>query len=187
MSDLKKVGLSFEQNWILFAKGFLISVLSLVKIGLVVLEKKKKMRKVYNNNNNNDDGQRTNCYQRSSIEYSAYVSLNTHTLTQTHKLVKFFIFFILFNFSDKNKQQHQCKYQRFNAVAIHKTSEPCYFFYPNWMSVTSQIVEIHEYEKKDGLWIVHYFSMTLTLSLLDKDYNFLSTREYFAEMETTPL
>ena len=41
------------KTWISFTQGCF--VLSLVKIGPVVLEKKMKMWKVYDNNNNNDD------------------------------------------------------------------------------------------------------------------------------------
>ena len=44
---------------------------SLVEIGPVVLEKKTKMSKVYDNDN---DGQRTNFYQKNSLDPSAQVS-----------------------------------------------------------------------------------------------------------------
>ena len=51
---------------------------SLVEIGSVVLEKKMKMLKVYDNDNDddndNEDGQRTNFYQKSSLEPLAQVS-----------------------------------------------------------------------------------------------------------------
>ena len=67
----------YEQTWIPITQGHF--VLSLVEIGLVVLEKKMKMWKVYNNFNddddhNNKDGQRTNWDQKSSLEPSAQVS-----------------------------------------------------------------------------------------------------------------
>ena len=57
-------------------------MLSLVEIGLLVLEKKMKMRKVYDDNDNNyddddNDGQRTNFDQKSSLEPSAQVSLKS--------------------------------------------------------------------------------------------------------------
>ena len=55
----------FTQEWF---------VPSLVEIGPVVLEKKLKMWKVYDNNDDNDDGQRTNFYQKSSLESMAQVS-----------------------------------------------------------------------------------------------------------------
>lgn len=47
-------GLSFEQNWIP------CFVPSLVKIGLVVLEKKTKKWKVYYNDDNDDDNNNKN-------------------------------------------------------------------------------------------------------------------------------
>ena len=52
---------SFEQTRISFTHG--CSVLSLVEIASVVLEK-KKMCKVYDKDDNNDDEQRTNCDQK---------------------------------------------------------------------------------------------------------------------------
>ena len=57
----KRRGPSFEQTRISFTHG--CSVLSLVEIASVVLEK-KKMCKVYDKDDNNDDEQRTNCDQK---------------------------------------------------------------------------------------------------------------------------
>ena len=69
----KERGPSFIQTWILITRGCFVP--SLVKIGLLVLEKKSKIVKFYRRTDGQtDDGRRTTGNQKSSFELSAQVS-----------------------------------------------------------------------------------------------------------------